>query len=301
MNTQSTGEIWMIRPTHFRMNEQTAVNNHYQKKSHQSDVEIAFAACREFDAMVEQLTHIGLIVHIHPPHECDSPDAVFPNNWISFHSGNRCVLYPMYAENRRRERLMLPSVPNHGSYHAFDLTKHETNGQFLEGTGSLVLDRIHRVAYAAISERTHPTLVKHWCAEMNYGACLFTAKQNTAQGRGAIYHTNVMMSIGTDFAAVCLACIDDLREREALYDALQSTHREIIPLSETQIDSFAGNMLELQGPHGRVIVMSSTGWGSLNLNQKKRLEYYAEICVVDIPTIEHHGGGSARCMIAEVF
>ena len=301
MNTQSTGEIWMIRPRHFRMNEQTAVNNHYQKKSIQTDEQIARAACREFDEMVDQLSQRGITIHTHDPILCDSPDAVFPNNWISFHPERRCVLYPMFAENRRRERLLLAGLSKIQSYVVTDLSDYESRGQCLEGTGSLVLDRMHRIAFASRSERTHAHLVGRWCEEMNYEACTFTAKQNTPYGRLAIYHTNVMMSIGTEFAAVCLSCIDDLEEREVVRDTLQKTHREIIELDENQIESFAGNLLELQSPKERVIVMSSTGWKSLYPDQQKRLEIHGDMCVVDIPTIEYHGGGSARCMIAEVF
>lgn len=301
MATQSTGEIWMVRPDQFQMNEQTAVNNHYQHSA-PSSIPIAEIAYREFDAMVEALLKFGIHVHLlSPSAEEQTPDAVFPNNWISFHPDQTCALYPMFAENRRLERNRLSEILQVHPRTVRDWSGHESEGRFLEGTGSLVLDRIHRIAFAALSDRTHAVLVEDWCRTMQYTPILFRALQSTPKGRLPIYHTNVMMSIGTRFSVVCLESIDNRSERQLVQQTLAETHREIITLTEMQIDHFAGNLLELTSPQGPIVVISTTGWQALSAQQQRQLESHAQICAVDIPTIERYGGGSARCMIAEVF
>jgi len=297
----------MIRPHSFRKNEETATNNLYQKTlegvSASTVIEQAQA---EFDRLSIALGDAGVNVFVFEeqlPHA--TPDALFPNNWISTHKTGTVCLYPMFAPNRREERredviVQLEHEAGFSIQNIVDFTEFELHNRFLEGTGSMVLDRINRKAYAAISSRTDETALLHFCQELDYEPVAFSAMQSAEGKRHPIYHTNVMMSIGTRFCAICLDSIDDAEERQAVSDELASDGREIIALSESQIEQFAGNMLELEGSNGPVIVMSSSAFHALDSEQIKRLKKHGQIIHSDLETIETCGGGSARCMIAEI-
>lgn len=304
---QSTSSVFMVRPYSFRMNEETAPNNHYQQNlSGCSASEIIQRAQREFDGMVEKLVAAGIEVIVFEeaePHQ--TPDALFPNNWISTHADGTVGLYPMFAPNRRLERredipLMLEHQQGFEVTEMLDFTEFESHGKFLEGTGSIVLDRVHRKAYAALSERTDERALHHFCAAFDYAPVAFEANQTVDSQRLPIYHTNVMMSVGSGFAAVCLGCIDDAEERQAVVESIESDGLELIELSESQINEFAGNMLELIGDNGPVLVMSERAFKSLNTQQIDTLKRHATLLHSPLPTIETCGGGSARCMIAEI-
>ena len=297
----------MIRPHSFRKNEETATNNLYQKTlegvSASTVIEQAQA---EFDRLSNALGDAGVNVFVFEeqlPHE--TPDALFPNNWISTHETGTVCLYPMFAPNRREERredviVQLEHDAGFSIENIVDFTEFELHNRFLEGTGSMVLDRINRKAYAAISSRTDETALLHFCQELDYEPVAFSAMQSAEDRRHPIYHTNVMMSIGSGFCAICLESIDDDEERQAVSDELTSDGREIIALSESQIERFAGNMLELQGSNGPVIAMSSSAFHALDAEQIERLKKHGQIIHSDLETIETCGGGSARCMIAEI-
>ena len=304
---QSTSNVFMIRPHSFRKNEETATNNLYQKTlegvSASTVIEQAQA---EFDRLSIALGDAGVNVFVFEeqlPHA--TPDALFPNNWISTHKTGTVCLYPMFAPNRREERredviVQLEHEAGFSIQNIVDFTEFELHNRFLEGTGSMVLDRINRKAYAAISSRTDETALLHFCQELDYEPVAFSAMQSAEGKRHPIYHTNVMMSIGTRFCAICLDSIDDAEERQAVSDELASDGREIIALSESQIEQFAGNMLELEGSNGPVIAMSSSAFHALDSEQIKRLKKHGQIIHSDLETIETCGGGSARCMIAEI-
>ena len=297
----------MIRPHSFRKNEETATNNLYQKTlegvSASTVIEQAQA---EFDRLSNALGDAGVNVFVFEeqlPHA--TPDALFPNNWISTHETGTVCLYPMFAPNRREERredviVQLEHDAGFSIENIVDFTEFELHNRFLEGTGSMVLDRINRKAYAAISSRTDETALLHFCQELDYEPVAFSAMQSAEDRRHPIYHTNVMMSIGSGFCAICLESIDDDEERQAVSDELTSDGREIIALSESQIERFAGNMLELQGSNGPVIAMSSSAFHALDAEQIERLKKHGQIIHSDLETIETCGGGSARCMIAEI-
>ena len=297
----------MIRPHSFRKNEETATNNLYQKTLEGvSASTVIEQAQKEFDRLSTALGNAGVNVFVFDeqlPHE--TPDALFPNNWISTHETGTVCLYPMFAPNRREERredviVQLDHEAGFSIQNIVDFTEFELHNRFLEGTGSMVLDRINRKAYAAISSRTDETALLHFCQELDYEPVAFSAMQSAEDKRHPIYHTNVMMSIGSGFCAICLDSIDDAEERQAVIDELASDGREIIALSETQIERFAGNMLELQGSNGPIIAMSSSAFHALDAEQIERLKKYGEIIHADLKTIETCGGGSARCMIAEI-
>lgn len=297
----------MIRPHSFRKNEETATNNLYQKTlegvSASTVIEQAQA---EFDRLSIALGDAGVNVFVFEeqlPHA--TPDALFPNNWISTHETGTVCLYPMFAPNRREERredviVQLEHEAGFSIQNIVDFTEFELHNRFLEGTGSMVLDRINRKAYAAISSRTDETALLHFCQELDYEPVAFSAMQSAEDQRHPIYHTNVMMSIGTRFCAICLDSIDDAEERQAVSDELASDGREVIALSESQIEQFAGNMLELEGSNGPVIAMSSSAFHALDPEQIERLKKHGQIIHSDLETIETCGGGSARCMIAEI-
>ena len=297
----------MIRPHSFRKNEETATNNLYQKNiegvSASTVIEQAQA---EFDRLATALGNAGVNVFVFEeqlPHE--TPDALFPNNWISTHETGTVCLYPMFAPNRREERredviVQLEHEAGFSIENIVDFTEFELHNRFLEGTGSMVLDRINRKAYAATSSRTDETALLHFCQELDYEPVAFSAMQSAEDKRHPIYHTNVMMSIGSGFCAICLESIDDDEERQAVSDELISDGHEIIALSESQIERFAGNMLELQGSNGPVIAMSSSAFHALDAEQIERLKKHGQIIHSVLETIETCGGGSARCMIAEI-
>ncbi len=304
METLST-HIVMVRPFRFRKNEQTATNNFYQKNISSTDDTTALAQA-EFDAFVAVLRQHGVRVTVYQdPGLHDTPDALFPNNWVSFHPGGAAYFYPMYAKNRRLERntALLDQLTAEGAPYTVkaDWSSYEAAAKFLEGTGSMVLDRDNKIAYAALSERTHPEVLKVFCDTLGYTAVSFTANQTVEGRRLPIYHTNVMMSIGPGFALVCLDAIDASKERTQLLESLEGSNKEVILLSEPQIEQFAGNALTLQGSNGPILVLSSSGYNALTNTQLTRIQAHAKIVHSPLQVIEQCGGGSARCMMAELF
>jgi hypothetical protein len=304
---QSTSSVFMVRPHSFRKNEETATNNHYQRDIAQaSPEEIIERAQEEFDDLVAQLTATGVEVVLFDeaePHE--TPDALFPNNWISTHADGTVALYPMFAPNRRTERreevsLVLEHQFGFDVRQIIDFTEFESHNKFLEGTGSIVLDRINRKAYAALSDRTDARALEHFCDQLDFEPVAFQAFQTVENQRLPIYHTNVMMSIGSGYAVVCLDCIDSNEERKKVVDAIAQDGLELIVITEEQVNQFAGNMLELTGNEGPVLVMSSSAHESLAPGQIEKLQQHTTLLHAPLPTIETCGGGSARCMIAEI-
>ncbi len=298
----------MVRPAAFKMNEQTAINNFYQQAQAQMSNEQALAnAQTEFDLLHKTLVNAGITVTIiEDTPEPETPDAIFPNNWVSFHENNTLVLYSMFAENRRAERKLdvIGALQERGVNFSQNIsyTHHENEGKYLEGTGSMVLDRTHRVAYASLSERTHIQLVHSFCEAIQFTPVVFHSYQTVNQERKPIYHTNVMMCVGSKFAVLCSSCIDNAAERDMVIESLATAEKEIIYITEQQVNEFAGNMLELKNNAGDTfIVMSSRAYESLLPEQIAALSKYGTLLHSPIPTIETQGGGSARCMIAEVF
>ena len=304
---QTTNSVFMIRPISFRMNEETAGNNYYQHQLGGVDAETAVhRAQEEFEGLVTALENAGVNVIVFDEAEpYETPDALFPNNWISTHEDGTVGLYPMFAENRRRERrddvlLVLEHECGFQLEEVVDFTEFESHGKFLEGTGSMVLDRVNRKAYAALSERTDARALAHFCDQFGYEPVAFIANQTVGSERLPIYHTNVMMSIGSGFAVVCLDAVDNVKERAKLEASLMSDGLEIIELSEAQIGQFAGNMLQVEGDANALIVMSQQAKNSLSQQQIDRLSKYGQLIAAPLNTIETLGGGSARCMIAEI-
>jgi hypothetical protein len=305
---QTTNTLLMVRPTHFRTNEKTAVNNHYQKEIYNvSQEELQQRAQQEFDAFVEKLKAVGVNVIVFEAKDgLDTPDAHFPNNWISFHENGTVILYPMFAENRRLERreAVLFQLEDEGFHidHILDYRNAEDEGLLLEGTGSLVLDRIHRKAYCALSQRTNEELVIEFCEDFEFTPVIFTANQTVDGKRTPIYHTNVMMCLGEHFAVICLASIDDTKERKNVVKHLKADGKEIIDITEYQVNNFAGNMLQVKGHDDKpFLVMSDTAFNALTQSQIKILEKHCDILSSSLSILETCGGGSARCMMAEVF
>lgn len=299
----------MVRPFNFHFNEETAVNNYYQKVLEGLDPAKAHEqALAEFDTFVEKLRSQGIEVAVIQDDENPrTPDSIFPNNWVSFHDDGRVAMYPMYAENRRGERReeMFELLADDFGFHVEeieDFSGFETEGIYLEGTGSMILDRENHIAYAAISLRTDITVLETWCERFDYEYVAFTANQTVNGERLPIYHTNVMMCLGRDFSVICLNCIDDNRERKDVVDSLKKTDKKIIEISEDQKEHFAGNMLNVSNKQGKeFLVMSTAAYSSLRPDQIEAIEKHAEIIHSSLDTIEALGGGSARCMMAEVF
>ena len=298
----------MVRPVNFRMNEQTAVNNYYQKVLEDVTPEtVQSRALKEFDEFVNKLRSAGIqVIVFQDTKNPDTPDSIFPNNWISFHENGDVVLYPMFAENRRLERdenvLKLLEKEGFIIHNIIDYTSAETENVFLEGTGSLLLDRQHRKAYCALSPRADEDLLIEFCEDFDYAPVIFHANQSVNGERLAIYHTNVMMCLGEDFSVICLNSIDDKSERKNVVKQLKEDGKEVIDITELQLSSFAGNMLQVAGIKGKkFIIMSSAAHQSLTDKQISSLEKHGEIISSSLDTIEACGGGSARCMMAEVF
>lgn len=298
----------MVRPATFRMNEQTAINNFYQKPTHALNNAMPLNyALQEFDALVSELQRSGVEVIVAQDTTLpETPDALFPNNWVSFHENQTRVLYSMYAENRRTEKLLdILSPLNEAGIsfkHEVSFSEYEKGNKFLEGTGSLVLDRKNSIAYASISERTNEELVNLFCQKLNFEPVLFHSFQTVENARKPIYHTNVMMCIGERFAVLCADSIDSTNEKERVIERLGKTGHEIIFISEKQVNQFAGNMLELENKNGdKIIAMSTQAFGCLEDIQRLKLSAFGKIIHSNISTIETLGGGSARCMIAELF
>ncbi|AJR02436.1 citrulline utilization hydrolase CtlX [Siansivirga zeaxanthinifaciens] len=305
---QTTNTILMIRPINFRMNEQTAVNNYYQKVlNNLLPNEVNKKAQQEFDAFVDKLRKIGVqVIVVNDSDEFDTPDSIFPNNWVSFHQNGNVGLYPMFAENRRLERRedVLEAIENEGFVinDIIDYTSAEDDNVFLEGTGSVLLDRTNRKAYCALSPRADEDLFIEFCEDFEFMPVIFSAYQTVNNSRKAIYHTNVMMCLGETFAVICLSSIDDKKERKNVIKHLKDDGKEIIDITEDQVNNFAGNMLQVRGDNDtRYLVMSQAAYVSLTPAQIERLQKHTKIIYSSLDTIEACGGGSARCMMAEVF
>ena len=304
---QTTNTILMIRPVNFRMNEQTAVNNYFQEDLDLKNSIINAKAQEEFDAFVAKLRGVGVhVIVVDDIKSTDTPDSIFPNNWISFHENGDVGLYPMFAENRRRERRedVLDRLEDEGFLikNIMDYTNAEEDEVFLEGTGSILLDRVNSKAYCALSPRADEELFIEFCEDFEYTPIVFTAYQTVEGNRLPIYHTNVMMCMGEDFAVICLDSIDDKKERKNVVHHLKEDRKEIIDITEAQLLQFAGNMLEVRGFNNkRFLVMSKAAHDCLTAVQIARIEKHCEILSSDLSTIETCGGGSARCMMAEVF
>jgi len=305
---QITDTILMIRPVAFRMNEQTAVNNYYQKVLDSLSPETVNArAQQEFDGFVEKLKSVGVnVVVVDDIAERDTPDSIFPNNWVSFHENGDVALYPMFAQNRRSERrediLDLLEDQGFNIENIVDYTSAEEDNIFLEGTGSIVLDRQNHKAYCALSARADEELLIEYCEDFEYTPVIFEAFQTVNGERKHIYHTNVMMCIGETFAVICADCIDDKKERKMVLDNLKEDGKEIILLTEEQLNNFAGNMLQVRGSNNKsYLVMSESARQILTREQVAKIEKHTEILSSGLDTIEACGGGSARCMMAEVF
>lgn len=305
---QITNTILMVRPATFRSNEETAVNNYYQKSNVDlSEAELLEKAQSEFDTFVEKLRDKGVnVVVVNAVEADDTPDAHFPNNWISFHANGTTALYPMFAENRRRERreAVLETLEEKGFAieNVVDYSSAEAENLFLEGTGSILMDRVNKKAYCALSPRADEELFIEFCEDFEYTPVIFTANQTVNGERMAIYHTNVMMALGEDLAIICLDSIDDKKERKNVVNHLKADGKEIVAITEEQVTHFAGNMLQVKGADNQsYMVMSADAYQSLTPSQLKTIEKRGPIIYSDLHWIETCGGGSARCMMAEVF
>ena len=294
-------EILMVRPFQFYFNQQTAANNFFQSNIHIENAnELAIA---EFDAMVEQLRAHQIKVNVvQDTKDPSTPDSIFPNNWISTHAGGTLCLYPMFAENRRAERKL--SVieflqANYKIENLLDLTDLEKEGKFLEGTGSMVLDHQNKISYGCLSERLDEAAFTYWCDKMQFKPISFKAVDHKAQ---PIYHTNVMMSMGNQFVVICLESIPNELEKQIVLESFLQTNKEVIAINQDQLNHFAGNMLQVfdidEKPH---LIMSEQAYTTLNVAQLKSLEKYNPLLPISIPTIEALGGGSTRCMMAEIY
>ncbi|WP_282149167.1 citrulline utilization hydrolase CtlX [Algibacter lectus] len=305
---QTTNTILMIRPVNFRMNEQTAVNNYYQKDLENTLPKTVNAkAQQEFDTYVDKLRNIGVnVIVVNDTEDTDTPDSIFPNNWVSFHENGNVGLYPMFAENRRVERRedILETLEENGFVinNVMDYTTAEDEDIFLEGTGSVILDRVNRKAYCALSPRADEDLFIEFCEDFEFFPVIFNANQTVEGERKAIYHTNVMMCVGETFAVICLSSIDDKKERKNVLKHLKEDGKTIIDITEGQVNNFAGNMLQVKGSDDTsYLIMSQSAFDSLTKQQINTIEQHTKILSSSLSTIEFCGGGSARCMMAEVF
>jgi len=309
--SQLTDTVLMVRPVAFRYNEQTAKNNLYQQSQSGSDFTAQQKAREEFDNMVALLKQAGIhVIVIEDNQQTDTPDSVFPNNWITTHEDGTAVLYPMWASNRRMERRLeiltaLKEIHGYNIKKVVDYSLYEKDGKFLEGTGSLVLDRVHKIAYACVSLRTHPDLVQVFCKDFAYQPVIFHAYQKHEGKQHAIYHTNVMMNVGENIAVLCADAIKNKKERQSVLQKLKETGKEVILLTEEQNNHFAGNVLQLHLPPGKgqssLLAMSEQAYRSLTATQIAQIEAKTSIIYSNLNTIETCGGGSARCMMAEIF
>ena len=304
---QITNTILMIHPVAFRYNEQTAVNNYYQQVlDGLSSDQTQKNALLEFNNFVGKLRNKGIdVIIVEDTKTPDTPDSIFPNNWVSFHESGNVAIYPMCAENRRDERRedildILSDNYNFEINYIKDFTEFEDHDKYLEGTGSMVLDRENKMCYAAISVRTDEQAVLQWCDIFDYTPVCFTSNQDVDGERREIYHTNVMMCVADKYAIICLETIDDKDERKWIKSTLEETGKEIIEITEEQKHRFAANMLQLMGDK-KYLVMSKSAHESLTEDQIERIEKYNPIISSSLDTIESCGGGSARCMMAEVF
>lgn len=296
-----TPYILMIRPVQFGYNAQTAVNNEFQVAG--QDVQAQQKALEEFDGFVQLLHNSGVdVTVVNDTADPHTPDSIFPNNWISFHADGTVCLYPMFAENRRQERK--PHVVDKIQerfiiQQTYDLTHYEHENKFLEGTGSMVLDRDLKIAYACLSPRTDRTVLEEWCRALDYQPIVFDATGSTGQ---AVYHTNVVMCVADRYVVLCLDAVPDEAEKDMLRNTIDQSGKELITITLEQMNRFAGNMLQVASiPGETLLVMSSQAYHSLLPEQLNRLRSYNPIIHAPLTTIETNGGGSARCMMAEVF
>jgi len=297
---QTTNSLLMIRPVDFRFNEQTASNNRFQQDSDEKNVQQK--ALKEFDGFVLELRNNGIdVTVINDTLQPETPDSIFPNNWISLHEDGTVVLYPMFSENRRMERRqdILEELGNKFIVsQVIDLSDYENKNHFLEGTGSLVLDRKAKIAYACRSLRTSEDVIEDFCTQTGYNFVLFNALDGTGF---PIYHTNVMMCIAEEFAVICLDAIPDLIQRDMVADSLSNNGKTVMDITIDQMNQFAGNMLQVKNDKNEsLLVMSDQAYHALSKEQIDLLETYNKIVTAPISTIEKHGGGSARCMLAEI-
>ncbi|WP_215224481.1 citrulline utilization hydrolase CtlX [Echinicola shivajiensis] len=307
MNSQVTSTVLMIRPAAFGFNPETAKDNLYQVQDERSDSAIQKAALTEFDGMVDMLREHGVrVIVLEDTASPAKPDAVFPNNWFSTHEDGSILLYPMLSPIRRSERRrdLVDKLSANGFKieEIVDLTFFEEDGQYLESTGSMVLDREHKLAYACASERTHTVPLHYFQQLKGYQVLMFHAVQQLKYPKRPVYHTNVMMHVGTKMAVVCLDSIEREAEKMMVKESLEKHGKKIIPITLHQKNAFAGNMLELKNGNGKhFTVMSASAFNSLKAGQKQIITKYTDLIVPEIPTIEKLGGGSVRCMMAEIF
>lgn len=306
---QAAANILMVKPYGFGFNSQTAQNNHFQNiNSDFSNKELVSQAIAEFDSLVTKLKDKGVnVIVFDDENTLDSPDAVFPNNWFSTHADGKIFLYPMFAPNRRKERKkeILEILTDEYSFQVneiLDYSVYEENRIFLEGTGSMILDRQNKIIYASISERTSIKLLNIFSKKMDYELIYFESFHKVQNKKLLIYHTNVMMCIASSFCIICLEAILDVNQRNNVVNSLLNSNKTIIEIDLNQINHFAGNMLEVHDKHQTpFLVMSSTAFHCLTSVQIQQIENHSEIIHSSLNTIEKYGGGSARCMMAEIF
>ena len=301
---QTTDTVLMIEPAAFGFNAETAQNNYFQINSENAETQTK--ALQEFNNFVEKLRSKGInVITVKDTLEPHTPDSIFPNNWISMHQDGTVVLCPMCAVNRRWERrndILEILKRNFSVKEIIDFSTPENDGKFLEGTGSMIFDHDNKLAYGSVSLRLDEQLFREFCEKFGFEPVVFHSYQTANNERLPIYHTNVMMCVADQFVVICLDCIDDETERVNVVNAIVNSGKEIIEISESQMQQFAGNMLQLQNPEGKkFLVMSLSAYQSLTPEQISNIEKYSEIIYSDLETIETNGGGSARCMLAEVF
>ena len=300
---QTTDTVLMIEPVAFGFNEQTAVNNYFQV---QQEGNVQDNALKEFNDFVEKLRAKDInVITIKDTLEPKTPDSIFPNNWVSFHADGKVVLYPMFAENRRLERrddIINQIKEQFEVTEVIDYSGAEKDNLFLEGTGSMIFDHDNKLAYGSVSLRLDEGLFRKFCSDFGFQPVVFHSYQTAGEERLPIYHTNVMMCVADKFVVICLDCIDDESERNNVIETIKNSGKELIEISEDQMQNFAGNMLQVQNKSGeKFLVMSESAYKSLNRDQVSAIEKYCEIIYSDLEVIETNGGGSARCMLAEVF
>ena len=300
---QTTDTVLMIEPVAFGFNEQTAVNNYFQV---QQEGNVQDKALKEFNDFVEKLRAKDInVITIQDTLEPKTPDSIFPNNWVSFHADGKVVLYPMFAENRRLERrddIINQIKEQFEVTEVIDYSGAEKDNLFLEGTGSMIFDHDNKLAYGSVSLRLDEGLFRKFCSDFGFQPVVFHSYQTAGEERLPIYHTNVMMCVADQFVVICLDCIDDESERNNVIETIKNSGKELIEISEDQMQNFAGNMLQVQNKSGeKFLVMSQSAYKSLNRDQVSAIEKYCEIIYSDLEVIETNGGGSARCMLAEIF
>ncbi|SEF79125.1 hypothetical protein SAMN05421847_0942 [Halpernia humi] len=302
---QTTDTVLMIEPVNFGFNAETAANNYFQTNAENANTQEK--ALEEFNAFVAKLRAKKInVITVKDSADSYTPDSIFPNNWVSFDENGRAFLYPMFAENRRLERRpeILEAVKNAGFSlkEIVDLSASEKENLFLEGTGSIIFDHDKKLAYGSVSLRLDENLFKDLCVKIGYEPIVFHSFQTANGERLPIYHTNVMMCVAEDFVVICLECIDAEIEREKVIEVIKNSGKELIEISESQMHQFAGNMLQLKNINGeKFLIMSESAFKSLVPNQIENIKKYCEIIYANLETIETNGGGSARCMLAEVF